>query len=600
MDRVITFLDIYRISYIRNKVFWLMENELYKTEKKLFNHQTLKSNTFIKGKQLIKLSSIVLFQKYALPWDFIKHYIPKETLGSLDLKCRSKMINGYICHPNATLETLIHLLDWSPDFIYDGSTTEIMLGNGNYEMTLYLAQRLTQQQLNIDVYSLESVCKSGSNQSIELARWLIETYPKFEWQGELIDSACIGGNLELVKWLDNNKSINVTSTIRAIDSAARFGYLDIIKYLYTNGTKKCSDQAIIQATINGHLDIVKFITENCGQNKITNHAFIAAILNDRLDILQYLQDNAPSGIAYTVDAMRTATGRGNFEMIKWLHKNRTERFPKHSIQNAAENGHFEIVQFLVEDGIEWSGQAIIEAASNSHFNIVEYLFQKRKEGFKSIVVPIDSIAKNGRLDIIHYLEENQVELSTTNSLYLAASAGHIEVAKHLMEKKYDTYFTHLLAAAAHNGHLDMVKYLHDHIERLDYPYAPLNSGSAQGHIEVVKFLHSAGYKGTKFAMEDAAKNGHLEVVRFLNEHTTEGMVIDAMRKAAKEGHLSVAQYLFQYTTESDNACDETTLKETLENGYLSTAHFLFNNNNNRVYPHDSKVECQINRIIDRL
>ncbi|EGG18690.1 hypothetical protein DFA_04186 [Cavenderia fasciculata] len=67
-----------------------------------------------KGKDIAKLPNLRMISKYAMPWDFIKNYLPNK--DSVLAKRRWFVISKYLSRRNATLDTLKHLLEWSPDY----------------------------------------------------------------------------------------------------------------------------------------------------------------------------------------------------------------------------------------------------------------------------------------------------------------------------------------------------------------------------------------------------------------------------------------------------------------------------------------------------
>jgi hypothetical protein len=71
------------------------------------------------------------------------------------------------------------------------------------------------------------------------------------------------GNVEMFKWLfDNNVKSTHLYIPFTIVTAARKGNLDIVKYLHSKKITEYSDQALKEATENGHFHVVEFLKNN--------------------------------------------------------------------------------------------------------------------------------------------------------------------------------------------------------------------------------------------------------------------------------------------------------------------------------------------------
>ena len=131
-----------------------------------------------------------------------------------------------------------------------------------------------------------------------------------------------GNHLNIVKWLlKNNYELTDCCTKNAMEYAALYGHIEIVKYLHENthlsGVEGCTTFAMNMAASNGHIEIVK-----------------------------YLHENRTEGC--TTYAMDNAARNGHIDIVKWLHENRTEGCTKIAIKYAARNGHTRIVKWLKE------------------------------------------------------------------------------------------------------------------------------------------------------------------------------------------------------------------------------------------------------------
>ena len=153
---------------------------------------------------------------------------------------------------------------------------------------------------------------------------------------------------------------------------------------------------------------------------------------------------------------------------------------RNTIGNAAENGHLEVVKYLVSLGVEsnYLNNAFDSAASNGHIETVKYFISIGVDDFKYNNFGLSSAASNGKLEMVKYL----VSLGAYNS-------------------KHDS----IVRGAAINGHLDVVKYLVSvgANVRANGDFAIRYATN----IEVVNYLVSLG------ADSNNIENGHLTVVQ---------------------------------------------------------------------------------------
>jgi len=130
----------------------------------------------------------------------------------------------------------------------------------------------------------------------------------------IIDHMCMcGGSLEVIKYLFENKKKDCTND--AIDWASRTGHLDVIKYLFEIQKKDCTNDAIDWASRNGHLDVVKYLFE-IQKKDCTNYAIDWASQYGHLDVIKYLFEVQKKDCTYR--AIDNASGNGHLGVIVYL------------------------------------------------------------------------------------------------------------------------------------------------------------------------------------------------------------------------------------------------------------------------------------------
>ena len=171
---------------------------------------------------------------------------------------------------------------------------------------------------------------------------------------------------------------------------------------------------------------------------------------------------------------------------------------------------------------------------------------------------VDLAAKQGHLDVVQSLLADGVELSIRSRGLAALSAlgkGHVSVAQFLLANRAQITEIHrndLVVRASKSGYLDVVQTLIADEARI----SDLRRGLAvchaaeNGYLAVVQCLLANGARISApqrgLAVTYAAKRGHLEVVQFLlpNRSLISKQDLNkALDNALQSGHKSIADFL---------------------------------------------------------
>ena len=311
----------------------------------------------------------------------------------------------------------------------------------------------------------------------------------------------------------------------------------------------------------------------------------------------------------------------NFREIDINYKNKYGITPLHL---AAEHGHIEIAELLIENG------ANVDAKNNGN------------------VTALHLAAQNGHTGIVSLLIANDVDIDVKisdgrTSLHLAAEHGHLEIAEHLVEnganideKDHDGRTPFCAAANKYEENSEMVRlliekganiedidnlgrpfiryvlpqhksqevvdyyeycYIKKHIEHLIEDEADLNIryngkiylcwAAEHGHLEIAKLLLANGAnvnvkdEDNITALHLAAQNGHLEIAKFLVENGANVNVKDednvtALHLAAQNGHTGIVSLLIANDVDIDVKISDgrTSLRIAAEKGYIEIAKLL--------------------------
>ena len=130
----------------------------------------------------------------------------------------------------------------------------------------------------------------------------------------------------LIRTLDNDGS-------RALLLAAVNGHLEIMKYLIEecevdpSARNSHGNNALFEAAFNGHLDICKYLVTECGidpsiQNNYGETVILAAAGSGELDIIKYLVKEHGASVSIQnedgINALMIAAQRGYLDVVKYL------------------------------------------------------------------------------------------------------------------------------------------------------------------------------------------------------------------------------------------------------------------------------------------
>uniref|UniRef100_A0AAV1U1T6 Ankyrin repeat-containing domain n=1 Tax=Peronospora matthiolae TaxID=2874970 RepID=A0AAV1U1T6_9STRA len=211
--------------------------------------------------------------------------------------------------------------------------------SGHYDVLVYLhandLMNLTDESDATD--ALVAAVEGGHHDCTE---WLVAQFRTVYEKDPctmttVMDAGAASGHVGILQLLRDNPSTSKWQTSsKAIDRAARYGFIDVLRWLHVNcstqGEENSSPQkepnqtdshwtpiALELAVTNGHLQVVQYLIEHHRFVCSGFEAFNAACYMDHLEVAQYLYSNVRS-LCSVKQALEQADEGGAEDTLTWL------------------------------------------------------------------------------------------------------------------------------------------------------------------------------------------------------------------------------------------------------------------------------------------
>lgn len=103
--------------------------------------------------------------------------------------------------------------------------------------------------------------------------------------------ACIDGNLEQIRCVIKKVDVTASDNL-GLWYASRHGHLDIVKFLTENGATDGMNRALTEASYSGHYNVVRYLVE-CGADISTDKDYSLrwSVINRHCNVVEYLVEN---------------------------------------------------------------------------------------------------------------------------------------------------------------------------------------------------------------------------------------------------------------------------------------------------------------------
>ena len=236
-----------------------------------------------------------------------------------------------------------------------------------------------------------------------------------------------------------------------LDEAVEAGRRDIVRIMLDKGVKW--DKGLRKAAAAGLLDIVELFLENRKYDiAYLNQALYEAAKGGQWHIIQFCIDKGANNFNY---ALESAAEGGHLDIVQFCIDKGADNFGA-ALKSAAEGGHLDIVQFLLDKGAD-PNHGFKNTETFNLFSLSPWeVFTPDTsvlDDFKD--TPLYHAAEGGHKDIVQLLLDKGAYLN--GGICGAASGGYSHIVRLLVDKGANPRIG--LTVAAEKGHWDAVKLL---------------------------------------------------------------------------------------------------------------------------------------------
>lgn len=371
----------------------------------------------------------------------------------------------------------------------------------------------------------------------------------------------------------------------SLESATREGYLNVLKWMVTNGCIM-SKTTLIEASLHGHLDVVKWLMNDCRLIVSMRRPRIAAAKSGHVHVLEYLGDFFHYRVHETI--CLKAARHGHLPVIEWVLSRHDLQFDtiRESRIAAAKGCHLNVLKWFDERFPYNANERSIcmKAARYGHLSVLKH--------YKSFVQECDAgicakVAKGGHEDVFWWLLTKCPTPEYNKELFIAACAGGcLKIVKWLREEKgvgktdggrpFPDWGKKASSRAALGGHLDVLKYLWE--EGCPHDCRTGMNAVQSGNIEMIWWILEKDQDSNPIWWLGAARNGQIEIYEWLlNICFVPGGGI--IHDIAREGHISFFKWVIKRRCyrERKQIFNKGTCSAAAEGGHLKLLRLLREN-----------------------
>ena len=254
---------------------------------------------------------------------------------------------------------------------------------------------------------------------------------------------------------------------------------------------------------------------------------------------------------------------GLFNHYRLINDDDGSRF--NCVELAASGGHLDVVSnalMHMDSRGQWGeGRALRMACENGHIDVVNFMIERIKkwEVERGRVRPscwkqynsrcLEGAARNGHLQILIKFHESDLDFENSFNLATcdnAARGGHIDILKWLKNniRAWSDWSgsTSTCLNAGRGGHFDILKWLY-HENRFEMDKHICTCAALHGNLDILKWAILHGCEMDEKTCEMAAFKGHLHILKWARKYDCPWDKTTCAKRARKKGHLEIVEWI---------------------------------------------------------
>ncbi|KAI8925969.1 hypothetical protein BC831DRAFT_248906 [Entophlyctis helioformis] len=178
------------------------------------------------------------------------------------------------------------------------------------------------------------------------------------WPTDVLDTAARSGRLDMVKWLHRHRSDGCTTD--AVDGALEMHHYQVATWLLAHRPEGCSPAWVCKMASQGRLDILQAMHTNPGVT-FTVGVMDEAIRRNQLAVAEWLRANRSEG--YSAKPVELALWHSSFDVARWLLSTCGEGCDDSAVNGVAARGRLDVIQTMHETGRVRFTAAVMDTAA---------------------------------------------------------------------------------------------------------------------------------------------------------------------------------------------------------------------------------------------
>ncbi|PJF16801.1 hypothetical protein PSACC_03379 [Paramicrosporidium saccamoebae] len=372
----------------------------------------------------------------------------------------------------------------------------------------------TQGQGLISTVSIKSSLEAGE---MTLINALASQCPEWTPDGELV-TYLVKQNLHKIIEMLYRKNCRVQPSIKNLDDAAKWGHLNVLRAFFANDQGALPSQVGVKRAIaKGHLGIVKWMAKVNPYYFNYKQLALVASKYGYLDLIQWIFKK--QGVLPSYLGINYAARAGHLDTVKWLFAMDPYTLPTFpTMEIAAQKGHDDILQWCLDNSV--AAPNLNRLVSNDQFGIANWLYP-RSDGHYPNQAAINEAVKEGRVQALKWmLEKNSKIAPDLESIVKTVNNGYEGCLIVLLENRpeclLNSQVIHVLVA---RGYWFVI----DGLLELDIKWMPsqsnvdniLESGKSATLAKLLDLPQSC--RPSQASINRTARNGHADSLHSLLE-----------------------------------------------------------------------------------